>query len=88
MHDARHTYGNHETPLRVIPSPDEILGMKGCADWLRFVAPEDARIAWLRADFALSVTSYAGSRSASKQAAFSRRLGGVVWRQCKTQSTH
>jgi len=88
MHDARHTYGNHETPLRVIPSPDEILGMKGCADWLRFVAPEDARIAWLRADFALSVTSYAGSRSASKQAAFSRRLGGVVWQQCKTQLTN
>ena len=82
MHDARHTYGNHETPLRVIPSPDEILGMKGCADWLRFVAPEDARIAWLRADFALP------PHNASKQAAFSRRLGGVVWRQCKTQSTH
>jgi len=88
MHDPKHTYGNHETPLRVIPSPDEILGMKGCADWLRFVAPKDARIARLRPDYARTVTLYAGGRSASKQAASSRRLGGVVWRQCKTQTTN
>jgi hypothetical protein len=66
MHDAKQTYGNHETPLCVIPSPDEILGMKGCADWLRFVAPQDARIARLRPDYALAVASHAGSRSPSK----------------------
>jgi hypothetical protein len=88
VQDAKHAKANHETPLRVIPSPDEIFGMKGCADWLRFVAPEDARIAWLRADFARTVTSHAGGKSASKQAAFSKRLGGVVMRQCKTQSTN
>ena len=42
VQDAKHAKANRETPLRVIPSPGKIPGMEGCADWLCFVAPEDA----------------------------------------------
>jgi len=43
---------------------------------------------WLLAGFALATASSAGGKSASKLAEFGRKLGGVMWRQCKTQSTN
>ena len=39
-----------EAPMRVIPSAAAITRMEECFDWLMLIAPEDARIVWLRAD--------------------------------------
>ena len=36
--------------MRVRPSPRDIAQMEECFDWLRLVAPGDARIIWMRAE--------------------------------------
>ena len=49
--EAKHAYGyTPEAPMRVIPSAAAISRMEECFDWLMLIAPEDARIVWLRAD--------------------------------------
>ncbi len=50
VHEAKHAYGYHEARLRVRPSSRDIAQMEECFDWLRLVAPEDARIIWMRAE--------------------------------------
>ena len=36
--------------LRVVPSARDIQRMEDCIGWLAYLAPEDARIVWLRAE--------------------------------------
>jgi hypothetical protein len=50
VRDARHAYGWHEAQMRVIPSAREIARMEEAIGWLGWLAPEDARIVWLRAE--------------------------------------
>ena len=51
VQEAKHAYGyTPEAPMRVIPSAAAISRMEECFDWLMLIAPEDARIVWLRAD--------------------------------------
>ena len=50
VQEAKHAYGYHEAHMRVRPSPRDIAQMEECFDWLRLVAPEDARIVWMRAE--------------------------------------
>lgn len=49
VHDASQAYGYGEARVRIIPSAADIRRMEECIEWLRWVAPEDARIVWLRA---------------------------------------
>ncbi len=50
VRDAGQSYGYGEARVRIVPSAAEIARMEECIGWLRFVAPEDARIVWLRAE--------------------------------------
>ena len=50
VQEAKDAYGYHEARMRVWPSPRDIAEMEECFDWLRLVAPEEARIIWLRAE--------------------------------------
>jgi len=50
VHDAKQAYGYDEVRMRVIPSAAAISRMEECFDWLMPIAPEDARIVWLRAE--------------------------------------
>jgi len=51
VQEAKHAYGyTPEASMRVIPSAASITRMEECFDWLMLIAPEDARIVWLRAE--------------------------------------
>ena len=50
VHEAKDAYGYHEVQMRVVPSAAAIHRMDECIDWLRLLAPEEARIVWMRAE--------------------------------------
>ena len=50
VRDARHAYGYHDTPMRVVPNAGEIARMEECIEWLSMLSPDDAKIVWLRAE--------------------------------------
>ncbi|MBF0108737.1 MAG: hypothetical protein HQL76_06140 [Magnetococcales bacterium] len=51
IHDAMEAYGWNDAELRPGPPPaDAITRMDECLEWLRWVAPEEIRLVWLRAE--------------------------------------
>lgn len=50
VHDARHAYGYGEFRVRIVPSADEIQRMEECIEWLAWLAPDDAKLIWYRAE--------------------------------------
>ena len=50
VHEAKHAYGYDEVRIRIIPSAAEIQRMEECIDWLRWLAPDDAKLIWFRAE--------------------------------------
>lgn len=50
VRDPWHAYGYSQARMKVIPSASDIQRMEECLDWLRWLAPDDARIVWMRAE--------------------------------------
>ena len=50
VHEAKHAYGYGEYRIRIVPSAAEIQRMEECIDWLRWLAPDDAKLIWYRAE--------------------------------------
>jgi hypothetical protein len=48
--DPVESYGYNEARVRVVPSPGDIQQMEECFVWLSWLAPDDRRIVWLRAE--------------------------------------
>ena len=50
VHEAKHAYGYDEVRMRIIPTAAEIARMEECIEWLAWLAPDDAKIIWFRAE--------------------------------------
>jgi len=50
VQEAKHAYGYNEVRMRVVPSAGDIARMEEALKWLALVAPDDAKIIWLRAE--------------------------------------